>query len=282
MGAGLTSITGLQNLTNLERFEADWSFLTSVNLSGLTNLTYVDVSDQDAVVGGANCLASINLSGCTSLQELRIDDSDFSEGLPDLSDCTSLQFIDADQSNLVGSIDLSNLPALQGFDFNGNLGLTEVIISSTQPLGDGYSVNLNDCALTQTVVDNILATLASGSVEGGAVYVQNGNNSAPGQVGRDSLFILDSRGWEFEVASGNHTMLTVAYDVLEANICAASNTDYLWMVSGSTLEVGNILYQNSDAWNPAIDGWWRLDGDGSIKFEVSGSGEIISVAPCGV
>jgi hypothetical protein len=49
------------------------------------------------------------------------------------------------------------------------------------------------------------------------------------------------------------------------------------------VEVGNKLYQNSDAWMPAEDGWYRLDGDGSIKFEVSGSkGEIISVNPCGV
>jgi hypothetical protein len=46
--------------------------------------------------------------------------------------------------------------------------------------------------------------------------------------------------------------------------------------------VGNKLYTNSDAWNPADDGWYRLDGDGSIKFEVSGNGEIISVDPCGV
>ncbi len=281
MGAGLTSITGLQNLTNLQDFRADWSFLTSIDLSGLTNLTYVDVSDQDAAVGGANCLASINLSGCTSLQSLYIDDNDFSAGFPDLSDCTSLRYFDIDQSNLVGSVDLSNLPALEGFDMNGNTGLTEVIISRTQPLGDnGTEILLNDCALTQTVVDNILLELASGSVSNGYIQIDagdNGTNAAPGQVGRDSLFILNSRGWSFDVTPGNHTMLTLAYESTSGSVCASSNLGSYYIVSGSNLQVGNKLFQNADAWQPVIDGWYS---DGSFKLEVSGSGTIISSGSC--
>jgi Leucine-rich repeat (LRR) protein len=284
MGAGLTSITGLQNLTNIQDFRADWSFLTSIDLSGLSNLTYVDVSDQDAVVGGANCLASINLSGCTSLQSLYIDDNDFSAGFPDLSDCTSLRYFDFDQNNLVGSIDLSNLPALEGFDMNGNTGLTEVIISRTQPLSDnGTEILLNNCALTQTAVDNILLELASGSISNGYIQLNQGTNATPGQIGRESLFVLDSRTWSFTVTDGNHTLLNLAYELLQTNICASTNTLNRYIVSGSAIEVGNKLYQNSDAWNPAPAGWYRIDGDGSVKFEVSGSkGVIISTAPCGV
>jgi len=284
MGAGLTSITGLQNLTNIQDFRADWSFLTSIDLSGLTNLTYVDVSDQDAVVGGANCLTSINLTGCTSLQSLYIDDNDFSAGFPDLSDCTSLRYFDFDQNNLVGSIDLSNLPALEGFDMNGNTGLTEVIISRTQPLGDdGTEILLNNCALTQTAVDNILLELASGSISNGYIQLNQGTNATPGEVGRESLFVLNARGWSIDITNGNHTELTVARELLEEDICASSYTITQYVVSGSAIEVGNKLYQNSAAWNPAIDGWYRIDGDGSVKFEVSGSkGEIISTAPCGV
>ncbi len=281
MGAGLTSITGLQNLTNIQNFRADWSFLTSIDLSGLSNLTYVDVSDQDAAVGGANCLASINLSGCTSLQSLYIDDSDFSAGFPDLSDCTSLRYFDIDQSNLVGSVDLSNLPALEGFDMNGNIGLTEVIISRTQPLGDnGTEILLNDCALTQTVVDTILLELASGSVSNGYIQIDagdNGTNAAPGQVGRDSLFILNGRGWSFDVTPGNHTMLSLAYESTSGSICASSNVNTYYIVSGSNVEVGNKLFQNLDAWQPVIDGWYS---DGSFKLEVSGSGTIISSGSC--
>jgi hypothetical protein len=283
MGAGLTSITGLQNLTNIQDFRADWSFLTSIDLSGLTNLTYVDVSDQDAVVGGANCLASIDLSGCTSLQSLYIDDNDFSAGFPDLSDCTSLRYFDFDQNNLVGSVDLSNLPALEGFDMNGNTELTEVIISRTQPLGDnGTEILLNNCALTQTAVDNILLELASGSISNGYIQLDGGTNATPGQIGRESLFVLNTRNWSIDVTNGNHTALTVAKELLEADICASTYTITQYIVNGSSIEVGNKLYQNSDAWMPAEPSWYRLDGDGSIKFEVSGSqGEIISTAPCG-
>jgi len=284
MGAGLTSITGLQNLTNIQDFRADWSFLTSIDLSGLTNLTYVDVSDQDAVVGGANCLASIDLSGCTSLQSLYIDDNDFSAGFPDLSDCTSLRYFDFDQNNLVGSVDLSNLPALEGFDMNGNTELTEVIISRTQPLGDnGTEILLNNCALTQTAVDNILLELASGSISNGYIQLDGGTNATPGQIGRESLFVLNTRNWSIDVTNGNHTALTVAKELLEEDICASTYTITHYIASGSSIEVGNKLYQNSDAWMPAEPSWYRLDGDGSIKFEVSGSkGEIISTAPCGV
>ena len=45
MATTITSVTGLQNLTNLQRFNADWTSLQTVNLSGLTQLTNVDISD---------------------------------------------------------------------------------------------------------------------------------------------------------------------------------------------------------------------------------------------
>jgi hypothetical protein len=199
-----------------------------------------------------------------------------------------LVLIDFDQCNLVGSVDISNLPALEQFDFNGNLGLTELIISSAQPLGDNErELYVDDCALTQTAVDNILVALASGSISNGYVQLNNddedfpGTNATPGEAGRESLLILSDRGWSFDITPGNHTELTLKNELLEEDICASSNVYYGYVVSGSWIEVGNKLYQNSDAWMPAEPGWYRLDGDGSIKFEVSGSqGEIISVEPC--
>ena len=288
MGAKLTSITGLQNLTNLERFHADDNSLVSVDFSGLSNLIEIEIGDNDEPGGGANSLTSINVSGCTALRILDIDDCDLSAGFPDLSDCTSLRWIDVDDSSIVGSIDLSNFPALKGFDLSYNTEVTEVIISSTQPLGENgdYSVDLSDCALTQTAVDNILVALASGSSSGGYVDLDNdngGTNATPGQAGRESLLILSDRGWSFDVTNGNHTSLDVAYELLEEDICASTYTTNRYIVSGSAIEVGNKLYQNSGAWNPAPAGWYRIEGDGSVKFEVSGSkGEIISTAPCGV
>ncbi len=285
MGATITSFTGLQNLTNIQQFRADFNSLTSVDLSGMSTLTVVDLSDNDLPGSGTNSPVSVNLSGCTSLESLYLDDNDLSAGFPDLSDCTSLSYMDFDQCGLVGSVDISNLPSLEYIDFSGNLGLTELIISRNQPIGDNANeVTLNDCAFSQTAVDNILLELASGSVSNGYVQIDNNNNgtnTAPGQVGRESLFVLNSKGWSFDVVNGNHTLLNVAYELLQTNICASTNTVNRYIVSGSAVEVGNKLYQNSDAWNPAPAGWYRIDGDGSVKFEVSGSkGEIISTAPC--
>ena len=290
MGAKLTAITGLQNLTNLEEFRADDNSLVSADFSGLSNLNRIEIGDNDEPGGGGNSLKSINVSGCTALRILDIDDCDLSAGFPDLSDCTSLRWIDVDQSSIVGRLDLSNLPALKGFDVSGNTGITEVIISSTQPLGEegDYEVDLADCALTQTAVDNILVALASGSSSGGFVDLNNdneefpGTNATPGAAGRESLLILSDRGWSFDVVDGNHTMLTLAFEALEADICASANTGTYYIADESSIAVGNKLYTNQDAWNPADAGWYRLDGDGSIKFEVSGTyGEIISVDPCG-
>jgi hypothetical protein len=280
MSSVITSITGLQNLSNLSELRADFNALTSIDLSGMSSLTIVDVSDQDSIVDGSNCLTSINLSGCTSLGELRLDDSNFSAGLPDLSDCTSLTFVDFDQCGLVGSVDISNLPALEFIDFNGNLGLTQLIISSSQPLGDnGNEVILDSCAFSQTEVDNILLTLASSSVNSGYVNLNanSGTNSAPGAAGREALFVLDSKGWNFNVETGNHTMLTLAYEVTESLVCASTNTNTYYIVSGSSLTIGNKLYTNSDAWNPAINGWYAT---GSLKFQVSGSGTIVTTGSC--
>jgi hypothetical protein len=277
--ADVTEARGLQNLINLTNLEIDNNALTSIDVSGMSNLTRLDVSDCVA-----KSLTSINVTGCTSLQTLYVDDNNFSSGFPDLSDCTALVNIDFDQCDLTGSVDISNLPALEYPDFSGNTQLTEIIISRTQPLGaDANEILFGNCALTQTSVDNILLELASGSVSNGYISINNGTNAAPGEVGRESLFVLDSRGWSFTVTNGNHTSLDVAYELLQTNICASTNTVNRYIVSGSAVEVGNKLYQNSDAWNPAPAGWYRIDGDGSVKFEVSGSkGEIISTAPCGV
>jgi hypothetical protein len=282
MGATVTSFTGLQNLTNIQAFQADYNSLTSVDFSGMSSLTLIDVDRNDAPGSGINSLTSINVSGCTSLETLRVSDSDFSAGFPDLSDCTSLENIDFDECKLIGSVDITNLPSLTTIDFSGNTELTELIISRNQPIGfDGNEVILSNCAFTQTAVDNILLELASGSVDDGYIEIHNGTNATPGEAGRDSLFVLNSRGWSFDITGGNHTMVNVAYELLQTNICASNYTVNRYIASGSAIEVGNRLYQNVDAWNPAIDGWYRIDGDGSVKFEVSGGkGEIISTAPC--
>lgn len=200
--ASLTSIIGLQNLTELVEFRADWNKLDTIDLSGLTNLVYVDISDNDRL--GSNGLTSINLSGCTALEQLYLDDNDFSGGFPDLSGLTALVNIDFDQCGITGSINISNLPLLERFDFNGNTGLTELIISSSQPLGDNNNeLNVEGCALTQTSVNNILVALAANDIDNGYINLSGGTNAAPSGAGAAALVTLEEpapgKNWSADV-----------------------------------------------------------------------------------
>ena len=198
----ITSIIGLQNLTNLTNFQADWNGLQSVNLSNLPNLINVDISDQSLSGTGSKSLTSVNLSGSTAIEELRLDDSDFSAGIPDISNLEALNVLDLDQCSIIGSIDLSSFSSLERIDVNSNSGLTEVIISSSQPIGgDEWEVLFGNCALTQTAVDNILVALSENEITNSYVDLSGGDNSAPGTVGLAALAVLDGKGWTYDINS---------------------------------------------------------------------------------
>jgi len=258
MGATITSFTGLQNLTNIQEFKADFNSLTSIDLSGMSTLTEVDLSDNDLPDSSTNSLSSINLSGCTSLETLYLDDNDFSEGFPDLSDCTSLVLIDFDQCNLVDSVDISNLPTLEQFDFDGNLGLTELIISSSQPLGDnGRELLANNCALTQTAVDNILVALASGSISAGYVQLDNdnedfpGTNATPSQTGIDALNVLvEDKSWSVDY-NVTKTDYTVSNQSSATRDCELTPNLGLYSLQSDPLEVVRF-YNNADLTGPFL------------------------------
>lgn len=193
--APIKSISRLQTLTNLQEFRADYNALESVDFSGLTNLTYIDISDCDLVDTNTSSLTSVNLSGCYNLIELRVDDSDFSGGFPDLVGLVNLEYFDADQCLITGSLDISMLPSLNGFDLNGNTDLTEIIIDSSQPLGNGYDIYADDCDLTEEAVDNILVALSTNGVSGGYVELNGGTNATPSATGLAAKAVLEGNGW---------------------------------------------------------------------------------------
>jgi len=202
MGARLTSITGLQSLTNLTDLHLGWNSLTEVDLSGMSSLLDVDISDQNSPnVENNNCLTSVNLTGCTAIEELRLDDNDFSNGIPDLSDLNALQFLDLDQCGITGTVDLSNFTLLKGFDLSGNTGLTGVTISSSQPLGDSENINITNCALYQLAVDNILIALAANAIDNGFVDLSGGTNWNPSATGLAAKTTLEGRFWTVDVNS---------------------------------------------------------------------------------
>ena len=198
--AAITAITGFQNLPNLTQLNLDGNGngCETVDVSGCTSLTYLDVSDMDIPDTDTPSLKYLNVEGCTALVNLYVDDSDFSEGFPDLSSATALQYFDADQCNITGALNLSAMPALLGFDLYGNEGLTSVTISSSQPLG-GISIYLDGCALTETAVNNVLVALAANAVEGVYVDLSGGTNAIPGATGLAAKTTLEGKGWTVDV-----------------------------------------------------------------------------------
>ena len=192
MAASIVSITGLQNLTNLNNFDADYNGLQSVNFSGITSLTFVDISDNNIPGTGTNSLTSVNLSGCTALQTLRLDDSDFSAGIPSLAGLTSLRIIDFDQCSISGVVDLTGLPALEDLDFSGNTALTSIVIADAQPINDFDS---DGCALTETAVDDILVVLSNNGITNGYVDLSGGTNAIPSAIGLAAKLALEADGW---------------------------------------------------------------------------------------
>jgi hypothetical protein len=196
MGATLTSITGLQNLTNLQDFRADWNSFTSIDLSGLPNLTYIDISDCDIPGSGTSSLTSVNLAGSTAIEELRLDDSDFSAGIPNMSELTNLNYLDIDGSNIAGAVDIS----AQSFNNLTYVDLSANNITSIS-LPEAYIsyLSLSDNALTQEAVDDALQWLDGSGVEGGSVYLTGGTNSVPSSIGFTATASLVDKGWTVQV-----------------------------------------------------------------------------------
>ena len=190
--AQLTSITGLQNLVNLQEIRIDYNGFQSVDLSGMSNLTYVDISDCDIPGTGTNSLTSVNLAGSTAIEQLRLDDSNFSAGYPDISGLTNtLQILDMDQCGLSGVIDLSQFSALTSIDFSGNINITSV----TLPEAYINNLNLYNNALTQEAVDDTLQWLDGSGVENGYVSLEGGTNAIPTEAGLTAKTNLEGKGW---------------------------------------------------------------------------------------
>ena len=196
MAASIVSIIGLQNLPNLQNFYAVYNGLQSGNLSGLTNLGIVDISDCDVPGTTTNSLTSVNLSGCTALTTLRLDDSEFSGGIPSLTGLTSLSTVNFGRVNSPSIIDMSGVVNLADADFFQNTNLTSLIIADTQPIS---YLGVRNCALTETAVDDILVTLSNNGVSNGEVTLDGGTSATPSATGLAAKTVLEGNGWTVSV-----------------------------------------------------------------------------------
>lgn len=280
MSTVITSITGLQNLTNLQNFNADYNSLTTVDLSGLTQLINVDVSDNDIPnTEGEPSLTSINVTGCTALENLYIDGSNFSAGIPDISGLNALQFFDMDRCGISGDIDISasSFNNLTGFDFYGNTGITSI----TLPEAYLNQVNLEDTALTETAVNNILQWLDGSGVEGGYVTLQGGTSAIPTGNGATAKTNLQGKGWNVYVNQAPPGYVGIAassdFDIvgdftIEMFVNMNDNSNFPRPYSlgvypaanAISLESGTLYFWGdnanllSGAFNPTLGQWYHL------------------------
>ena len=193
--ARITTINGLTNLPNLTEFRADWNSLEEIDFRGCSNLEYIDVSD---CYNNENekSLNRIYVAGLLHLQELRIDDSALTTLLSSIigvQGLYALTWLDADQCNLGGIVDLSDLVSLTGFDLYGNGGIFEIITSPEQLL---TNVNLGGCSLIGEAVDALLYNLNESGAIGGYCYLDGGNNEAPSASGLAAKASLEAKGWQ--------------------------------------------------------------------------------------
>lgn len=128
--AGMTTLAGIGHFTQLKTLQCENNQLTSLNLSGLSNLVRLSC--------GSNPLTSLNLSGLTSLTKLVCNvnkltslNLDGTTGLESL-DCSYNQLTSLDVSKLtklttlkcyenqLATLDVSKLPQLTNLECYGN------------------------------------------------------------------------------------------------------------------------------------------------------------------
>jgi hypothetical protein len=283
MAATITSITGLQNLTNLQNFYADWNSLTTVNLSGMTSLVNVDVSDNNTPDDDAfDSLTSINLTGCTNIQNLYLDDSNFSEegisSVAGLSDLTSCGYIDLRRSEIAGTVDLSTLSNLTSLIISDNNVENLILSDALAPID---YIQASDNALILSSVNDILIKLDEGGALNGEVVLQGGTNSGPSGLGVDAAVNLDGKGWTISTnINPDFTQYNNWYDLTDSgSVCAGTATFNTFYASGS-LGIGTEAYAYNWGGIPTADGWYKSnEGLSNTLYFITG-GMITSTGSC--
>ena len=102
----VTDMTGIQFFENIRRLYIAPAVLTTLNLSGLSNLVELSYYNNDFNYN----LSSVNLTGLTSLENLHISNCQLTS--LNLSGLINLKYIDCDD-NLITNLDVQGLPNLE-------------------------------------------------------------------------------------------------------------------------------------------------------------------------
>lgn len=237
-------------LSNLDTFECFDTLITSLDLTGLTNLTSFYFSGID----NAGVLSSLDISGSTNLKYLRCMNTALTtldvSNLPHLEtlECWRghitnlnlnglLQLKTLNYSfNYITNLSLTNLPLLESFDCSSNL-LTELNVSDLTSLKTLY------CAFNQLTTLNLtgLSSLVNLNFSNNNVTLANINGISPNLISlgceSNNLTSLDVTGFPaLEILYCKQNQLT-ALDLSTSNNLKYLNCDSNQI---SNLNVSNL------------------------------------------
>lgn len=115
--AGVVSLSGLEDFTNLKSLQVRGNNIVSVNLSGFTNLEYFDCMESN--------IHSLSVSGLNALGSIYCDDNPLS--YLDLHDLPAIREVYC-SNTLLTELNLSQIPSLEWFRVNDNPLLTKINI----------------------------------------------------------------------------------------------------------------------------------------------------------
>jgi len=178
------------------------SALTSINLTDCENLTYIEL--------GGSTITSLDVSDCLALETIWANDTNISDPIT-ISGLSLLRYINFAGSN-PSAIVLNNLPLVYSVECAWNDNITSLTLQDMPSLESVYSyqcpqlssismidcddvttMNITNCAFTNTVIDGFLTSLIDRtSLSQGYIYLAGnpGSGTCTPQIGGDKNWFV--------------------------------------------------------------------------------------------
>ena len=132
----ITSLPGVNNMTNIATLLARNNKLTTLTVTGKSKLTNLRVNGNTTLTTLQcynNALATLNVTGCTALKDLRCYYNANLTAITGLANCTAITYLDCRNCALTDLPGLNNMTQIQRL-FAGNNKLTSVTLTSKASL----------------------------------------------------------------------------------------------------------------------------------------------------
>ena len=142
-GKSISNLQGIKYFTALKELRCYNNPMTSLDVSGLTALTYLDCAPTDSYTGTK--LTSLNVSGCTNLETLLCYNTNISS--LSVSDCTNLKKLDCHNCTRLTSLIVINKSSLNTLNCSNCTALTSLTCFNNALT----SLNVTGCTALNTL-----------------------------------------------------------------------------------------------------------------------------------